>query len=63
MVKYYGFKNQYNYTILQIRIDYENKTYKTGQFTHLSKDETITRKAFYAKIEELEALGFKKVEG
>lgn len=60
MIKYLGFKNQYNYTILQLRIDYENKTYKNGQFTHLSKSETVTRKAFYEKIEELKMLGFKE---
>ena len=60
MIKYLGFKNQYNYTILQLRIDYENKTYKKGQFTHLSKSEIVTKKAFYQKIEELEMLGFKE---
>lgn len=62
MIKYYGYKNQYNYTIQQIRIDYENKTYKLGQFIHLSKSETITRKAFFEKIEELELLGFKGIK-
>ena len=63
MIKYYGYKNKYNYTIQQIRIDYENKIYKLGQFIHLSKSETITRKAFFEKIEELQLLGFQKVEG
>ena len=63
MIKYFGYKNKYNYTIQQIRIDYENKTYKVGLFTHLSKSETITRKAFFEKIEELQLLGFQKVEG
>lgn len=59
MIKYYGFKNKYNYDVLQIRIDFENKTYKTGQFKILSKNDILTRKSFYNKIEELEGMGFK----
>ena len=59
MIKYYGFKNKYNYDVLQIRIDFENKTYKTGQFKILSKSDILTRKSFYNKIEELKETGFK----
>lgn len=62
MIKYYGFKNKYNYDILQIRIDFENKTYRLGQFTHLSKGEVITRKSFYDKIEELKLMGLEEVK-
>jgi hypothetical protein len=60
MIKYLQFKNQYNYTVLQLKIDYENKTYKTGHFTILSKKETVTKKSFFEKIEELKILGFKE---
>ena len=59
MIKYYGFKNKYNYDVLQIRIDFENKTYKTGQFKILSKSDILTRKSFYNKIEKLKEMGFK----
>lgn len=59
MIKYYGFKNKYNYDVLQIRIDFENKTYKTGQFKILSKSDILTRKSFYNKIEELKEMEFK----
>lgn len=59
MIKYYGFKNKYNYDVLQIRIDFENKTYKTGQFKILSKSDILTKKSFYNKIEELKESGFK----
>lgn len=59
MIKYLQFKNQYNYTVLQLKIDYENKTYKTGHFTILGREETTTKKAFFEKIEELKILGFK----
>lgn len=60
MLKYLQFKNQYNYTVLQLKIDYENKTYKIGQFKILSKQDTVTRKSFFEKIEELKILGFKE---
>jgi hypothetical protein len=58
MIKYLQFKNQYNYTVLQLKIDYENKTYRIGQFKILSKQDTVTRKSFFEKIEELKMLGF-----
>lgn len=60
MIKYLQFKNKYNYTVLQLKIDYENKTYKIGQFKILSKKETVKRKSFFEKIEELKTAGFKK---
>ena len=63
MLKYLQFKNQYNYTVLQLKIDYENKTYKIGQFKILSKKETVTRKSFFEKIEELKMLGYTEEKG
>lgn len=49
MIKYLQFKNKYNYTVLQLKIDYENKTYRIGQFKILSKKETVKRKSFFEK--------------
>lgn len=56
----YQYKNKYNYVIKQLKIDYENKTYKVGSFT-IGADKTVTRKAFYEKIEELKKIGFEEV--
>lgn len=55
-------KNKYNYTKIQLRIDYINKTYELGHFT-LSADKTITQKALIEKVEELQQLNFKKLKG
>lgn len=53
-------KNQYGYTIKQLKIDYTNKTYAVGSFT-IGADKTITKKALNEKIEELKKLNFEEV--
>lgn len=53
-------KNKYGYTIKQLKIDYNKKIFAVGSFT-MGADETITRKALHAKIEELKALNFEEV--
>lgn len=53
-------KNQYGYTIKQLKIDYNNKTFQLGSFT-IGADKTITKKAINDKIEELKKLNFLEV--
>lgn len=52
-------KNKYGYTKRQLRIDYDNKTYKVGSFT-IGADKTVTSKLIDEKIEKLKLLGFKE---
>lgn len=52
-------KNKYGYTIKQLKIDYDNKTYKVGDFV-IRADKIITKKAINEKIEELKILGFEE---
>lgn len=52
-------KNKYGYTKRQLRIDYDNKTYKVGSFT-MGSDKTVSSKLIDEKIEELKRLGFKE---
>lgn len=52
-------KNQYGYTIKQLKIDYDKKTFSVGSFT-IGADKTITKKALNGKIEELKSLNFKE---
>lgn len=56
-----GCKNKYGYTIKQLKIDYDNKTYKVGNFV-IKADKVVTKKAINEKIEELKILGFKEEE-
>ena len=56
-----GCKNKYGYTKRQLRIDYDNKTYKVGRFT-ISADKNVSSKLIDEKIEELKILGFKEEE-
>ena len=56
-----GCKNKYGYTIKQLKIDYDNKTYKVGSFT-ISADKNVSSKLIDEKIEELKILGFKEEE-
>ena len=58
-VQYWGSKNQYGYSVRQLKIDYGNKTYAVGSFKQ-SVDKKVTNKAISEKIEELKALGFKE---
>jgi hypothetical protein len=60
MIKYYGIRNQFNFDIEQLRVDYEAKNFKRGAFVHLTKNDYLTRKAYKNKIEELKQLGFKE---
>ena len=57
----WGCKNKYGYTKRQLRIDYDNKTYKVGSFT-MGSDKTVSSKLIDEKIEELKRLGFKEEE-
>lgn len=52
-------KNKYGYTKRQLRIDYDNKTYKVGSFT-IGADKNVSSKLIDEKIEELKILGFKE---
>ena len=56
-----GCKNKYGYTKRQLRIDYDNKTYKVGSFT-ISADKNVSSKLIDEKIEQLKILGFKEEE-
>lgn len=56
-----GCKNKYGYTKRQLRIDYDNKTYKVGSFKIIA-DKKVTDKLIDEKIEELKILGFKEEE-
>ena len=56
-----GCKNKYGYTIKQLKIDYDNKTYKVGDFV-IRADKIITKKAINEKIEEIKILGFEEEE-
>lgn len=60
-VEVYGFNNQFNTTVKQVRVDYKNKTYKVGSFK-MRNDKKLSRKDFYDKIEELEKSGFKQLK-
>lgn len=52
-------RNKYGYTKRQLKIDYDNKTYKVGNFT-IGSDKTVTSKLIDEKIQELKILGFKE---
>lgn len=52
-------KNKYGYTKRQLKIDYDNKTYKVGNFT-IGADKTVTSKLIDEKIQELKILEFKE---
>lgn len=54
-----GCKNKYGFTIKQLKIDYDNKTYNVGDFV-IKADKIITKKAINEKIEELKILGFEE---
>lgn len=54
-----GCKNKYGYTIKQLEIDYNSKTYKVGNFV-IKADKIITQKEMNRIIETLSFLGFKE---
>ena len=59
MLQIYTSKNQYNYSIKQIVIDYENKTYTVnyGASCRIAK-KNATTKFINEKIKECEMLNF-----
>lgn len=64
MTKTYTSKNQFNYSIKQITIDYTAKTYtvRHGGECRIEK-KNATTKAINEKIAECEAMGFTLVKG
>lgn len=62
MIKIYTSKNQYNYSIKQIIIDYTAKTFEVrcGAECRIEKKNSTT-KAINEKIEELKQLNFKQI--
>ena len=62
MIKTFTSKNQYNYSIKQITIDYINKKYEIrhGGQCRIEKKNSTT-KAINEKIKECEAMGFQLV--
>lgn len=58
-IKYLSCKNKYGYTIKQLMIDYENRTYSVGDFEIMKANSTL--KNINERIEELKKLGFREV--
>lgn len=54
-----GCKNKYGYTIKQLKIDYDERTYSVGSFKIMKANSTL--KAINEKIQELSKLGFREV--
>lgn len=54
------YKNKYNYTIKQLKINYSKKMFEVGQFK-IGADKTVTKKAFNEKIEDLKKINFKNI--
>lgn len=61
-IKILGYKNKYNITTMQLKIDYDKKTFSIGNFTIINDKILKTKKEFYNKIEELKKLKFKEVK-
>lgn len=57
-----GYKNKYNITTMQLKIDYDKKIFSIGSFTIINDKTLKTKKEFYNKIEELKMLNFKEVK-
>lgn len=57
-----GYKNKYNITTMQLKIDYDKKTFSIGSFTIINDKILKTKKEFYNKIEELKKLNYKEVK-
>lgn len=58
-IKYLSCKNKYGYTIKQLMIDYENRTYSVGSFKIMKANSTL--KNINERIEELKASGFREI--
>lgn len=57
-IKYLSCKNKYGYTIKQLMINYENRTYSVGDFKIMKANSTL--KNINEKIEELKMCGFRE---
>ena len=55
---YLSCKNKYGYTIKQLIINYENRTYSVGDFKIMKANSTL--KNINEKIEELKMCGFRE---
>lgn len=55
----YSCRNRYGYTIKDLYIDYENKTFKVGNL-FFGGCTIVSKKFIDAKIEELKLVGFKQ---
>ena len=54
--------NQYNYTIQELRIDNDKKTFERGNFTMGKPDKkTKNRQEFEDVVDELKKLGYKEI--
>ena len=58
-IKYLSCKNKYGYTVKQLMIDYENRTYSVGSFKIMKANSTL--KNINERIEELKKSGFKEI--
>lgn len=58
-------KNQYNYNVLGIIIDDDNKQFQvvSGQYLPINKYKTVSKKAIYNKREELLSKGYTEYFG
>lgn len=57
-IKIIQLKNQFNYTVLQLKINYTKKTYKKGHFKIGADKTTKTKKEFHNIIENLKKCNF-----
>lgn len=57
-IKYLSCKNKYGYTIKQLRINYDERTYCVGSFKTMKANSTL--KNINEKIQELRKLGFRE---
>ena len=55
---YLSCKNKYGYTIKQLKINYDERTYSVGSFKIMKANSTL--KAINEKIEELKKCGFRE---
>lgn len=58
-IKYLSCKNKYGYTVKQLMIDYENRTYSVGSFKIMKANSTL--KNINERIEELKVSGFREI--
>lgn len=59
-IRYLSCKNKYGYTVKQLMIDYEKRTYSVGSFKIMKANSTL--KNINERIEELKKSGFREVK-